>query len=120
MNGSTVYWMLELAIKDGKQDEFSALADEMSAATKANEPGTLGYHWSLTDDRSVCHIFESYADSAAAMTHLGNFGRNFADRFFACVTPKRFTLYGDPDGGLVEALSAMGVAVMAPMTGFIR
>lgn len=120
MSETTVYWMLELAIKDGKLDEFKALADEMSAATKANEPGALGYHWSLTDDKSACHLFESYADSAAAMTHLGNFGRDFADRFFGCVTPQRFTLYGAPDGQVIEALSAMGVTVMAPMAGFIR
>lgn len=68
-----------------------------------------------------CHIWERYADSAAAaMTHLGHFGDKFAERFFAALEPTRFVVYGNPSEEVRESLSAFGVAYMAPVNGFNR
>lgn len=115
-----VYWMLELAIKDGQLETFKALMEEMVVSTKANEPGTLNYEWWINDAGNVCHLYERYVDSAATMAHLGTFGANYAERFMACVDMKRFIAYGNPDEKVRGALQGMGVKIMSPLGGFTR
>jgi quinol monooxygenase YgiN len=65
-------------------------------ATQRNEIGTLNYEWAISDDRQVCHIYERFQDSAAAMTHLESFGANFAPRFMEVMKPTRLIIYGTP------------------------
>jgi quinol monooxygenase YgiN len=45
-----VYWLLEVAIKPGEFDNFKALMEEMVEATQANEPNTLNYEWTISED----------------------------------------------------------------------
>lgn len=47
---NNIYWLLELAIKDGHVHDFKALMSEMSAATENDEPGTLNYEWWVSAD----------------------------------------------------------------------
>ena len=115
-----IYWNLELNIKEGKFDQFKSLMDEMVAATKANEPAALNYEWMVNEDKSVCHIFERYADSAATMVHLGNFGAHYAKRFFEVLEPTRFMVYGNPSEDVKAALTANGAQFMEPLGGFSR
>ncbi len=91
-----VSWVLELTVKDGQLAAFKALAEEMSAATQADEPGTTHFEWFADEDGKTAHIYERYAGSAATMVHLGNFGTKYAERFLACVDPSRLMVYGDP------------------------
>ncbi len=53
-----VCWMLHMQVQEGRHAELRALMDEMSAATHANEPGTLDYEWSLSADGTTCHLWE--------------------------------------------------------------
>lgn len=115
-----VCWMLNLEVEAGKLDDLRALMAEMAAATETNEPGTLDYEWSLNDEGTHCHLFERYADSAAAMVHIGTFGSRFAERFFAAVKPVSFTLYGRPDATVREALASSVTCRMLPAAGFSR
>ncbi len=115
-----VYWILEVTVKPGEADNFTAVMNDMVEATQANEPDTLNYEWTLSADGATCHIYERYADSAAVMTHLASFGANFADRILAAVEPTRFTVYGDPSTDVREALGAFGPAYMTPCAGFSR
>lgn len=115
-----VYWMLELAIKPGQADAFQALMEEMVAAVRDNEPDTLAYDWTISGDRTVCHIFERYRNSAAVMAHLGWFGANVAQRFMAAVEPKRLVVYGSPDAAATKALDGLGAVYMKPFGGFFR
>ncbi len=117
---NNVHWILEVAIKDGELDNFKALAEEMSAATKANEPGTLAYEWFVSADGKTCHIYERYADSAATMVHLGSFGANFAERLLAIAEPKRFDVYGNPDDQVRAALAGFGAVHFDQVAGFAR
>ena len=60
----------ELPIKEGKQADFEAMAKDLIAQIKANEPGCLMYelhrkHGSETDYVMV----EKYADEAALAAH---------------------------------------------------
>ena len=115
-----VSWVLELAVKDGQLDAFKALAQEMSEATQADEPGATHYEWYIDGDGKNIHIFERYVDSAATMVHLGNFGAKFAERFMACVDPTRFMVYGDPSAEVRGAVAGLGAAHMTQFVGFAR
>jgi quinol monooxygenase YgiN len=114
-----VHWVIEVNIKDGQLDAFKALANEMSKATKA-EDGTLAYEWYISDDGKHCHIYERYADSAAAMVHLANFGAKFAERFLACGEPGRFVVYGNANDDVRAGLAPMGAVHMSQIAGFVR
>lgn len=115
-----VAWMLELDVKAGKLDQLKALIDEMVAGTKAAEPGALSYEWSLSLDGARCHIYERYADSAAVLTHLGNFGERYAARFLDALTPTRFVVYGSPSDAAKRAMAAMQPSYMDAVAGFTR
>lgn len=115
-----VSWMLELNIKPGELDNLKALLHEMVESTQASEPDTRNYEWFFDAEEETCHIWERYTDSAAAMTHLGNFGEKFAERFMAILEPTRFIVYGHPSEELKEALAPFGVAYMEPIAGFDR
>jgi len=114
-----VSWLVELAVKPDGIDNFRALMDEMVESTQA-EPGTLIYEWSISDDSTVCHLYERYADSAAAMTHSGTFGEKFAERFLVAATPTRLVVYGSPTDEVIQGLSGFGPVFMAPFGGFAR
>ncbi len=114
------HWDLDLAIKDGQLENFKALAEEMAAATEANEPGTVNYQWYISDDNKTGHIFERFTDSAAAMAHLGAFGQNFAERFMATLDLVRFEVYGNPSDEVKDAIAGMGAVTMKPLTGYAR
>ena len=116
----SVHWVIELDVKDGQLDAFKALAQEMSEATQANEPGASHYEWFVSEDGKVVHIYERYVDSAATMIHLQTFGEKFAERFLACVNPTRFTVYGDPSAEVRDALAGFGAAHMTQFDGYAR
>lgn len=115
-----VYWVFELNIKPGQLDNMKALMDEMVEATQTNEPKAINYEWFISEDETTCHIYERYTDSAAVMTHLGNFGQNFAKRFFAVAEPKRQVVYGNPNDEVRKALGRGGAVFMGPLGGFTR
>jgi len=119
MSGS-VHWVVEGDIKEGKRDAFEELMAEMVEATRAQEPEALNYEWYVGEDGPRFQIYERYKDSAAAMTHLGNFRRNFAERLMAVVTPTRVTVYGDPDESVRGALSDFDPHYFSMIGGFAR
>ena len=115
-----VYWVLEGGVKEGKLDDLKGLISEMVTATKENEPGALHYEFSLNEDGTRCNVQERYADSEATLTHLKNFGDNFAGRFMDALEIKRFTVYGNPDEQTRNALDGLGASYMVPADGFVR
>lgn len=115
-----VCWMLELQVREGRDEDFRALMAEMAAATEAAEPGTLDYEWSLSSDGRKCHLWERYADSAAAMVHAVTFGSRWAARFFDVLAPVRLVLYGSPSAEVRAALAAFNPVVMESAAGFSR
>lgn len=115
-----VFWVLELAIKEGELENFKTLMNDMIEATQADEPGALNYEWFISEDNKICHLYERYADSEAVMVHLKNFGANFARRFMGCVRPTRLMVYGNVSDEARKALKGMGSVHMAPIAGFTR
>jgi quinol monooxygenase YgiN len=117
---SHVTWVFELAVHEGRDADFQALMAEMVAGTRRDEPGALDYEWFLTDDGRRLHILERYADGAAAMTHLGNFGARYMKRFFDVLVPERITLYGAAGDDVRGALADLHPVVMRRADGFSR
>lgn len=115
----TVSWNLQLSVRDGQLENARVLMNEMVNAT-LEEPGTLSYEWYLGAEGDTCHINERYADSAAALAHIANFGANFAARFMACFEPTSFAVYGNPTEDVRAALAEMGVSYLEWFGGFDR
>ena len=116
---NTVSWNLQMSVREGRLDDARELMDEMVSATR-EEPGTQGYEWFLSGDGTACHINERYADSEAAIAHLGNFGSKFAERFLACFEPTSFSVYGDPTAEARAALDGFGAVYLGWFGGFSR
>ncbi len=116
----TIKWVLEVDIADGKMDELKTLMTDMSAATRADEPGTLDYEWLTDAEGGRCHILERFKDSGAAMAHLGNFGAKFAERFMAILTPTRLSVYGPATDELRGAVAGIGAVHYGEIGGFHR
>ena len=117
---NNVYWIVELSVKDGELDNFQSLMNEMVDATQANEPGTLNYEWTISEDSKTIHIYERYADSAAAVTHMVTFGERYAERFMAAVDQTCFVVYGNPNNEAKAVLEGVGAVFMLPFGGFAR
>ena len=117
---NVIEWVLELDVQSGQSGNVGPLLDEMVAATKADEPGALHYEYYTNEDKSKITVLERYADNAAAMVHLGNFGGKFADRFLAAFVPTRFTVCGPAGDDLRAALSGFGAVHLDHYKGFAR
>lgn len=115
-----IEWVLEMRVQEGQADNVQPLLDEMVAATKADEPGALHYEYYMNADRSTCTVLERYADNAAVMAHLGNFGAKFAERFLAAFAPERFTVYGPANDEVRTALVGFGATHQEMVAGFHR
>jgi quinol monooxygenase YgiN len=115
-----VEWVLEMDVREGQADKVQPLIDEMVRATQADEPGALHYEYYGSDDGTKVTVVERYADSAAVMTHLGNFGAKFAERFLAAFAPTRFTVFGPASAEVRAALAGFGAQHMALRSGFHR
>lgn len=113
-----VHWRLELEVQSGK-DELNNLTAELVSASEA-EPGTLVYEVSMSSDGKTCHFYERFADSAAALAHLGGFQANFAEQFMQVFKPVRIVVYGSPNAQVKEALAAFGPEYMKSVAGFAR
>ena len=115
----TVSWLVTLTVKPGELDAFRALMGEM-VAHHQTEPGTITYEWFVSVDGGVVHIYERYADSAAALKSSNAFGEHFAERFLAAVDVTSFYVYGNPNSAVREAQGGVGAQFLEPFGGFAR
>jgi quinol monooxygenase YgiN len=114
-----VSWILELHINPEQAGDFDGLLQDMVAAT-TNETGALDFQWSVSADGKTCHLFERYADSAAALAHAATFRERFMDRFLTVLSPTRFVVYGSPSQEVRDALTSFNPSYMEPAGGFTR
>ncbi|HEY1365733.1 MAG TPA: antibiotic biosynthesis monooxygenase family protein [Gaiellaceae bacterium] len=114
-----VAWSLELTVKPGRLDELRVLVDDLVESAQG-EPGTLMYELSISEDGSVVHSYERFADSDAALAHFARFGENFLQRYLAAVDTTRVVVYGTPSAAVKEATAAFQPTYMQPLAGFAR
>src|ERR1700688_1325591 len=112
-----ISWGVELAVKSGQLENFLALTGEMVEATRS-EAGVLSYQRFVSDDGKFAHVYERYANSAAAVAHLLKFRDRFGGRFSAMVERTRFTVFGYPSDELRSLLDGLGATYMKPFGEF--
>jgi quinol monooxygenase YgiN len=115
-----IFWIFELTIKEGHLENLKKLMVELVNSTKENEPGTLAYEWTISDDNTKCHIHERYANSEAALLHLTTFIEKYAGRLMETGDSTGFVVYGNPNEQAKNVLDGFGAIYMAPIGGFIR
>jgi quinol monooxygenase YgiN len=115
--GDQIFWHVELAVRPGQIENFRALTGEMVESTR-DEPGVLTYERFVSDDGKFVHVYERYADSAAAVAHLRKFGKNFGERFLAMVDRTQFTVFGNPSDELRGLLDGFGVRYLRSFGDF--
>lgn len=116
---TAVSWMLRATINNGASDDFRSLMDEM-VESAGGEPGTTNYEWFIDGSESSFHIYERYADSDAAMTHIETFGAKFAERFMSLVEISEMTVYGEPSDDVRQALAGLDSNFYGILGGFSR
>jgi len=112
-----ICWQVELLIKPDQLESFRALTGEMIESTR-RELGVLSYRRFISTDGTTVYIFERYADSAAALTHLQTFAKEFAERFLKLVERKSFVVFGDPTAELKAALDGYSATYAKPFGDF--
>jgi quinol monooxygenase YgiN len=115
-----IFYVFEVAIKEGRLEDFKAVMNDMVKATKGQEPGTTHYEWFISADSATCHIYERYANSKALVAHLKTVREKFSKALWATVEARRLTIYGSPDDEVREAFAGSGAIFMAPIGGFVR
>ena len=115
---TAISWVFEAAVKPDGLDDYRALAQEISADNEASEPGQAIFEWFI-DDHDV-HIYERYADSAAAVFHVQRFVANFAERFLSLCTPTRMSVYGEPSDELKAAIAGFNPRYLGSVAGHSR
>jgi quinol monooxygenase YgiN len=113
-----VHWHVTMTVNAGKADAARPLIDRMVAATQANEPGALTYDY--MGDGDEVHIYERYADNAAAMKHVENLGANFAGEFLETFKVTSFIVYGPAGDNLKEGLAPFSPTYFPLISGFSR
>lgn len=120
MTKEKVQFTVDLAITDGKLDEFEAVAQTMIAATQ-KEAGTLTYEFFSSGDRKRCRLIETYVDGNAVLTHLtGAVVQELVPRILEVSTISGFEVYGNPGPQAAEMLTGLGAEIFEPWHGFSR
>jgi len=115
--GGEISWHVELRVKPGQLGNFRTLTGEMVAATR-REPGVLSYQRFVSEDGTIIHVYERYADSAVAVAHLEAFAKRFAGRFSAMVERETFTVFGYPSAALKAVLDRFRATYLKPLGDF--
>ena len=79
---SSILYVIELKINEGKEQELRALIDEMVADTNQDE-GTIYYHWAI--DNGICRTVEHYDSNKSTVRHLQMFGSKFDECYMVAL-----------------------------------
>jgi quinol monooxygenase YgiN len=114
-----IYWIVTAALQPENFDTFKETITPLVEATR-KEQGSNAYDYSVSADRTVVHIYESYRDSAAVVTHVRDTFSQFAEEFGKLVSIEAFVVYGWPDAAAKGILDGFGSAYMTPFVGFTQ
>ena len=118
MSTTRIRVVVDLDIYDGKLAEFEAIAKQMVAESE-QEPGTIGFHFVLSADRTRCRLVEGYVDAAAITAHFnGPAVQQFVPQMLQVATPTRMEIYGDPGPQVTATAAAFGAEVFSAWEGF--
>ena len=115
-----VYFIVDVAITEGKIEEFKAIAAEMVVGTQ-NEPGALAYEFYFDATQRQCRLIEVYLNSEAALAHCnGPVVRELVPKLLTASTIVGFSVYGDLSNETAEILTQTGAKLFTTWQGFNR
>jgi quinol monooxygenase YgiN len=101
----------EIAVRPGKADQVREIAEAITAAVERDEPGMLRYSWFLDDSGTMCHVQETFVDTAAFLAHGGGKAvREWIPKLLAVASFTRLHIHGE------LSPEAEDVAAMLPST----
>jgi quinol monooxygenase YgiN len=119
MGKNLVYFAVDLAITDGKLDQFESVAQEMIAGTRKEE-GALTYEWFLSVDRKRCLLLETYADADAVLAHMKGSAVALVPKLLETSSINSFEVYGDPGVEAAKMLTGIGAEIFPHWHGLGR
>ena len=119
MGKNLVYFAVDLAITDGKLDQFESVAQEMIAGTRKEE-GALTYEWFLSVDRKRCLLLETYADADAVLAHMKGSAVALVPKLLETSSINSFEVYGDPGVEAAKMLTGIGAEILPLWRGLGR
>jgi quinol monooxygenase YgiN len=88
-------------------EKLTALAVE-ACEVAAKEPGTLAYDWHYSEEHGSVVLLETYADSAAHLSHMQADGHGeLMGSLMALIDSLEFFVLGEPTAEHVEALASV-------------
>jgi quinol monooxygenase YgiN len=115
-----VYFIVDLAIAEGKLDQFQAIAENMVAGTR-KEDGALAYEFYLDADQRHCRLIEIYSGSDAALTHCqGRVVQELVPKLLGISSLTGFSVYGDLSAEAATMLRQVGAELFTTWRGFNR
>ena len=114
-----IFWLIDAQISEGRRDDVVAIMEKLVALTHASEPGALSYEWWTSEDGARLFIFERYADSDAALTHLANVGPHLG-ALMGAITMGPLMIFGPASEGLRAAGASLGASFAVHLGGFTR
>jgi quinol monooxygenase YgiN len=100
------------AIREGKLEEFKALAAECMRTVREKDSGTLQYDWFLNQAQTECVVRETYKDSEAVLEHIANLGASLGAILSVC--DWTFEVCGSPSPELVKATAGLSLKAYSP------
>ena len=100
------------AIREGKLEEFKALAADCMRMVRETDSGTLQYDWFLNEAHAESVVLESYRDSQSVLEHIANLGATMGAILTVC--DWTFEVFGSPSPELVEAATGLPPNVYVP------
>lgn len=115
-----VYFIVDLAIAEGKFDQFQAIAENMVTGTN-EEDGALAYEFYLDTDQRQCRLIEIYSGSDAALSHChGRVVQELVPKLLGVSTLTGFSVYGDLSAEAAALLTQVGAQLFTTWRGFNR
>ena len=104
-------------IHDGKLNEAKKIAAKCMAIVKEKEAGkgALQYDWFFNTDQTECVVRETYTDSNAVLTHMGNLGEPLGQ--ILSISDFELEIYGNMSEELEKAATALNPKVYSFFQG---
>jgi quinol monooxygenase YgiN len=120
-NSESIHFRAEYIISQEKLQEYKKLVQELCKVVEAKEPHTREYQFYFNDDETKCVVYETYANSEAAIVHNdGIASKTILPKIVEISQINRFEVYGNPSEKLQKVLSSFNAQKFSVFTGFSR
>ena len=116
--GDPVIYIDRFQLKEGKTEDFTSYATELTELVKEKEPRALSYEYFLGDDGSGTAVFV-FGDAEAVDLHL-ELARSLFMRGHEMLEHAEIELLGAPSAQASEMAKSFGGVVKPRIVGFRR